>query len=108
MTMLRQARSSDKAEFRMLWDMCFTDSENFRNWFFENRYIPAYSVCMEEDGKIVFYMSLQNINHTKSSGSISNFKDTEKSVNIKIPYTKEYNRVVTIIQKRDKLLSAIH
>ena len=53
MTMLRQARPKDKNEFRGLWDMCFTDSESFRNWFFENRFVPAYSVCMEEDGKIV-------------------------------------------------------
>jgi predicted acetyltransferase len=53
MPALRPARPADRAEFRGLWDMCFTDSENFRNWFFENRYIPSYSVCMEEDGKIV-------------------------------------------------------
>lgn len=50
---LRQAKYSDKAQFRQLWDMCFTDSMNFRDWFFKNRFIPAYSVCMEEDGKIV-------------------------------------------------------
>ena len=50
---LRKAKYSDKAQFRQLWDMCFTDTVDFRDWFFENRFIPAYSVCMEEDGKIV-------------------------------------------------------
>jgi predicted acetyltransferase len=50
---LRKAKYSDKKEFRILWDMCFKDSLEFRDWFFENRFIPSYSVCMEEDDKIV-------------------------------------------------------
>lgn len=56
MTTIRQARPEDKANFRKLWDICFTDSENFRNWFFENRFIPSFSVCAEEEGKIVSEM----------------------------------------------------
>ena len=54
--MIRQAEYKDKNQFRKLWDICFSDSENFRNWFFENRFIPSYSVCVEEDGQIVSEM----------------------------------------------------
>lgn len=53
MKIIRNAFYGDKGEFRNLWDMCFTDSIDFRDWFFENRFIPEYSICMEEDGKIV-------------------------------------------------------
>ncbi len=53
MKKIRNAVSEDKKEFRSLWDKCFTDSIVFRDWFFENRFIPEYSICMEEDNKIV-------------------------------------------------------
>ena len=46
MKKIRNAVSEDKKEFRSLWDKCFTDSIVFRDWFFENRFIPEYSICM--------------------------------------------------------------
>ena len=54
--MIRQARAKDKTQYRKLWDIHFSDSEVFKDWFFENRFIPSYSVCVEEDGKIVSEM----------------------------------------------------
>ncbi|MCI8342316.1 MAG: GNAT family N-acetyltransferase [Firmicutes bacterium] len=49
----RRARPEDIEAFKELWNMSFSDSENFRKWFFENRFVPDYSICIEEDGKIV-------------------------------------------------------
>ena len=31
--MIRQAEYKENNQFRKLWDICFSDSENFRNWF---------------------------------------------------------------------------
>ncbi|MGL4791857.1 MAG: GNAT family N-acetyltransferase [Anaerotignaceae bacterium] len=53
MKTIRTATFQDIHSFRKLWDICFTDSLQFRDWFFEHRFIPAYSMCIEEKGKIV-------------------------------------------------------
>lgn len=47
------ARPSDQADFRALWDISFSDTQAFRNWFFTHRFVPGYSCCIEEDGRLV-------------------------------------------------------
>ena len=53
MKTIRAAKLEDKQEFQNLWNISFTDSEEFRRWFFDNRFVPDYSICIEEEGKIV-------------------------------------------------------
>lgn len=52
MEQVRIAEQRDKADFRRLWKICFGDSDAFCDWFFENRFCPSYSVCLEQDGEI--------------------------------------------------------
>jgi len=53
MRLLRTAVYEDKKAFRQLWDLCFDDSKKFSDWLFDNRFVPEYSVCTEEeDGSI--------------------------------------------------------
>ena len=53
---VRSAQMRDKQAFEELWDISFGDSMEFRTWFFENRFVPEYSACVEEDGTIVSAM----------------------------------------------------
>ncbi len=53
MKQIRMAQPSDLAEFRALWDISFSDTQAFRNWFFAHRFVPGYSCCIEEDGRLV-------------------------------------------------------
>ncbi len=53
MAKARFATIKDKTDFRRIWDKCFTDSDVFSTWLFDTRFVPEYSVCLEEDGKIV-------------------------------------------------------
>lgn len=48
MRKVRKANDKDKKQFQELWKICFGDSAEFCNWFFTNRFVPEYSVCMEE------------------------------------------------------------
>lgn len=50
---IRPAKLEDKEEFQNLWNISFTDSMEFRSWLFDNRFVPDYSICIEEDGHIV-------------------------------------------------------
>ncbi len=52
MEQVRIAEQKDKLDFRKLWQICFGDSDTFCDWFFENRFCPAYSVCLEQEGEI--------------------------------------------------------
>jgi len=53
MQTIRIATIKDKDSFRHLWDLSFNDTIRFRDWFFENRFFAEYSICIEEDNKIV-------------------------------------------------------
>lgn len=53
MKTIRAARLGDKEQFQNLWNISFTDSQEFRSWLFGNRFVPDYSICIEEDGQIV-------------------------------------------------------
>ncbi|MGE4214241.1 MAG: GNAT family N-acetyltransferase [Anaerotignaceae bacterium] len=53
MKTIRAARLEDKAQFQNLWNISFTDSYEFRSWLFGNRFVPDYSICIEEEGHIV-------------------------------------------------------
>ncbi|MCQ4726532.1 GNAT family N-acetyltransferase [Anaerotignum faecicola] len=71
MKMIRRASIDDKEGFKKLWDLSFTDSQNFRDWFFANRFVPDYSICIEEDGGIV--SEAQSIPcHIKIRGAVLN------------------------------------
>ena len=56
MEIVRMAKKEDKKAFFELWKICFGDSDAFCNWFFENRFLPQYSVCLEIEGKVVSCM----------------------------------------------------
>jgi predicted acetyltransferase len=49
---IRVANMGDRDTFRELWDICFGDSKRFTDWFFTERYVPEYSVCLVEGGRI--------------------------------------------------------
>lgn len=52
MTEIRHPQSSDQGELASLWSLRFGDSEAFIDWFFRERFSPAHSFCMTEDGRI--------------------------------------------------------
>ena len=52
MEQVRIAEQRDKEDFRRLWRICFGDSDGFCHWFFENRFSPSHSVCLEQDGEL--------------------------------------------------------
>jgi hypothetical protein len=54
--MIRMAKTKDKKAFIDLWRICFEDSPAFVDWFFENRFFPEYSACVEIDGVLVAAM----------------------------------------------------
>ena len=54
--MIRMAKTKDKKAYIDLWKICFDDSPAFIDWFFENRFFPEYSACVEIDGVIVAAM----------------------------------------------------
>ena len=49
---VRVAVQEDKKEFKKLWKTCFGDSGAFCDWFFENRFLPDWSVVLEAEGEI--------------------------------------------------------
>ncbi len=53
MKQIRTARPEDQAQFRALWNISFSDTDRFRDWFFAHRFVPAYSYVIEEDGRVV-------------------------------------------------------
>lgn len=52
----RITSASDRTHLKALWQTCFNDSESFAEWFFQCRFSPAHSVCLEIDHKIVSAM----------------------------------------------------
>jgi len=46
-------RHLDRQNLYALWETCFGDSPKFMQWFFENRFYPAFSACAEEGGQIL-------------------------------------------------------
>lgn len=55
---IRKAAMADKSDFRRIWDKCFEDSDKFSTWLFDTRFVPEYSLCLEEDGKIAAELQL--------------------------------------------------
>ena len=53
MNQIRIVKKEDKEQLKELWKNSFQDSKQFVDWYFENRFIPSYSVCMEKDGEII-------------------------------------------------------
>lgn len=56
METLRVAQSFDREKFYDLWQICFGDSKAFCDWFFQYRFAPEYSVCLESDHAFVACM----------------------------------------------------
>ena len=56
MGQIRKAENKDKEQFQKLWRVCFGDSDAFCQWFFTNRFVPEYSVCMEADSVLLSCM----------------------------------------------------
>lgn len=50
MEKVRIAQQADKKAYRELWQICFGDSDDFCQWFFDHRFCPSYSVCLETEG----------------------------------------------------------
>ncbi|MHB1315284.1 MAG: GNAT family N-acetyltransferase [Christensenellales bacterium] len=53
---VRMAAANDLTGIKDLWNVCFHDSKNFTDWFFRYRYAPAYTACIEENGRIISAM----------------------------------------------------
>ncbi len=60
----RIAKYADKVGIKALWLQRFGEEDGFADFMFSERYIPEYSVCIEDDGKIVSALQSipQNIN----------------------------------------------
>lgn len=56
MNQIRIVKKEDKEQLKELWKNSFQDSKQFVDWYFENRFIPSYSVCIEKDGEIISAM----------------------------------------------------
>lgn len=56
MAAVRVAKKEDRNAFCRLWKVCFGDSNAFCNWFFENRFLPDYSIVLETEGEIASCM----------------------------------------------------
>lgn len=59
---VRMATNDDKDGIKKLWKTVFDDSDNFINWFFENRYQKAYATCLIFDGKVASCMQSNPFN----------------------------------------------
>lgn len=46
---VRVALAEDRKDFYKLWKICFGDSDAFCDWFFSRRFVPEYSVCLEQE-----------------------------------------------------------
>lgn len=56
MAFVRVAKKEDVSDFYRLWKVCFGDSDAFCDWFFQNRFVPAYSVVLETEGEVASCM----------------------------------------------------
>lgn len=54
----RLASSEDTADIRKLWEYCFDDSDEFNDWFFENRYQPQNTLVASDNGHIASALQL--------------------------------------------------
>lgn len=50
--MFQMASPQDRAELKDLWQLCFQESQPFLDWFFANRFLPAYCPVYREGGVI--------------------------------------------------------
>lgn len=56
--LIRYACSKDKPELKNIWQKCFSDSEKFVNWNFENNFVPENAMLCEEKGSLVSNLHL--------------------------------------------------
>lgn len=56
--LIRYASLKDKDELKNIWQKCFSDSEKFVNWNFENNFVPQNAMLCEEDGTAVSNLHL--------------------------------------------------
>lgn len=69
MNKIRIVKNEDKNQLKELWKNSFQDSEQFIDWYFQNRFIPSYSVCMEKEGEIISAMHSSPV-HTILRGKL--------------------------------------
>ena len=50
---IRLLTRSDLSQTRALWETAFDDPPAFVDWFFENRYLPAWSVGVFDGNKLI-------------------------------------------------------
>ena len=50
--MFQMASPQDRAELKDLWQLCFQESQPFLDWFFTDRFLPAYCPVYREGGVI--------------------------------------------------------
>ena len=53
MTQMRGVRPGDRSELSALWSLRFDDSPSFIDWFFQERFSPRHSFCIEDADRIV-------------------------------------------------------
>ena len=56
--LIRYANEKDKTQLKAIWQSCFSDSEKFVKWNFENNFAPENAMVVEVDGKIVSNLHL--------------------------------------------------
>jgi len=56
--LIRYASLKDKDKLKNIWQKCFSDSEKFVNWNFENNFVPENAMLCEEDGTAVSNLHL--------------------------------------------------
>ena len=49
---MRLCTLRDEADLREIWRVCFGDPPTYIDYFFENRFDPQNTVCLEEHGRI--------------------------------------------------------
>lgn len=55
---LRYAHNEDLENIKDIWNYCFRDEESFVNYYFNNKYKEENTVVLEEDGKIISSLQL--------------------------------------------------
>ena len=50
---IRLLNENDKAQAKALWQSTFDDPPAFVDWFFENRFLPSWSVGMFDEDRLI-------------------------------------------------------
>lgn len=105
---MRNSNNDDKSSIYKLWQLCFGDSNNFCDWFFEYRFKPEYSYVLLENNEIVSsFQSVPykiNVRGVEVSGAMLCGISTNPKARKKGYMTKLFNYSMEELLKCDFLL----